>query len=104
MEFNMSFPKEFGHVKENRVPFVMCGGTVEYHGPHCSYGCDTLIAEGLIKKLSETKELMIAPSIYYSPSSYAVADEKSGTVHIEEDVFESYLMQIFTSLKDLKKI
>ena len=47
MEFNMSFPKEFNNVKENRIPFVICGGTVEYHGPHCSYGCDTLIAEGL---------------------------------------------------------
>jgi len=98
MEFNMSFPKELSRVKENRVPFVMCGGTVEYHGPHCAYGCDTLIAEGLVKKLSEKKEIMIAPSIYYSPASYAVADETSGTVHIEEDVFEAYLFQIFTSM------
>ena len=100
MEYNMSFPKEFGRVKENRIPFVMVGGTVEYHGPHCSYGCDTLVAEGLIKKLAEQKEIMIAPSIYYSPSSYAVADETSGTVHIEEDVFEAYLFQIFMSMLD----
>ena len=98
MEFNMSFPKELNKVKENRIPFVICGGTVEYHGPHCSYGCDTLVAEGLIKKLAETKEIMIAPSIYYSPSSYAVADETSGTVHIEEDIFEAYLMNIFTNM------
>lgn len=100
MEFNMSFPKELNNVKENRIPFVICGGTVEYHGPHCSYGCDTLVAEGLIKKLSEKKEIMIAPSIYYSPSSYAVADETSGTVHIEEDIFEAYLMNIFTNMLD----
>ena len=96
----MSFPKEFNRVKENRIPTIICGGTVEYHGPHCSYGCDTLIAEGLIKKLSEKKELMIAPTIYYSPSSYAVADETSGTVHIEEDVFEAYLYQIFMNMLD----
>ncbi len=100
MEYNMSFPRELDHVKENRIPFVICGGTVEYHGPHCSYGCDTLIAEGLIKKLSEKKEIMIAPTIYYSPSSYAVADETSGTVHIEEDVFESYLFGIFMNMLD----
>ena len=42
---------------------VIAGGTVEYHGPHCSYGCDTLVAEGLIKKLAEKKEIMIAPSV-----------------------------------------
>lgn len=98
MEYNMSFPRELKYVNENRIPTVMCGGTVEYHGPHCSYGCDTLIAEGIIKKLAEKKEIMIAPTIYYSPSSYAVADETSGTVHIEEDVFEAYLFQIFKNM------
>jgi len=100
MEYNMSFPRELNRVKEQRIPTIICGGTVEYHGPHCSYGCDTLIAEGLIKKLAEKKELMIAPTIYYSPSSYAVADETSGTVHIEEDVFEAYLFQIFMNMLD----
>ena len=43
---------------------------------------------------------MILPTINYSPSSYAVADETSGTVHIEEDVFEAYLFQIFMNLLD----
>ena len=100
MEYNMSFPRELNRVKEQRIPTVICGGTVEYHGPHCSYGCDTLVAEGLIKKLAEKKEIMIAPTIYYSPSSYAVADETSGTVHIEEDVFEAYLFQIFMNMLD----
>ena len=100
MELNMSFPRELNNVKENRTPVVLVGGTVEYHGPHCSYGCDTLIAEGLIKKLAEKKEIMIAPTVYYSPSSYAVADETSGTVHIEEDVFEAYLFQIFSNMLD----
>ena len=100
MEYNKSFPREMDRVKKERIPTVICGGTVEYHGPHCAYGCDTLIAEGLIKKLSEKKEIMIAPTIYYSPSSYAVADETSGTVHIEEDVFEAYLFGIFMNMLD----
>ncbi len=100
MLYDKSFPKELNKVKEERIPAVIVGGTVEYHGPHCSYGCDTLIAEGLINKLSERKELMIMPTINYSPSSYAVADETSGTVHIEEDVFETYLFQIFMNLLD----
>lgn len=98
MRWDRSFPRELDYVKKNRIPLVMVGGTVEYHGPHCAYGCDTLIAEGLIEKLSETKELMVAPTIQYSPSSYAVADGTSGTVHIEEDVFEAYLFGIFTNM------
>ena len=100
MIYDKSFPRELDKVKEERIPAVIVGGTVEYHGPHCSYGCDTLVAEGLINKLAEKKELMILPTINYSPSSYAVADETSGTVHIEEDVFEAYLFQIFMNLLD----
>ena len=97
MQLNFCFPRELQYIKENNIPVVLAGGTVEYHGPHCSFGCDTLVAEGLIQKLSEQKEICIAPSVFYSPSSYAVADEKSGTVHVEENAFEDYLYYIFMS-------
>ena len=53
MYFDKIFPREIENAKKNHTPVVLVGGTVEYHGPHCSYGCDTLVAEGLIKKLSE---------------------------------------------------
>ncbi len=98
MILDKSFPRELEYVKKNNIPVVIAGGTVEYHGPHCSFGCDTLVAEGLLHKLAEKKEIMIAPSISYSPSSYAVADETSGTVHVEEDAFEAYLYYVFMSM------
>lgn len=98
MNLNFCFPRELDRIKKEKIPVVIAGGTVEYHGPHCAYGCDTLVAEGLIDKLSKEKEICIAPSICYSPSSYAVADEKSGTVHIDEVAFENYLYYIFMSM------
>lgn len=98
MYLDKMFPRELEYVKKNNIPVIIPAGTVEYHGPHCSYGCDTLVAQGLIEKLSEQKEIVIAPSISYSPSSYAVADEKSGTVHVEENAFEQYLYYIFMSI------
>ena len=98
MVMDRSFPKERDYVQEHRIPLVIPAGTVEYHGPHCSYGCDTLVAEGLIKKLMEKKELMLAPTISYSPSSFAVGDNKSGTVHVEERAFEEYVYYVFMSL------
>jgi creatinine amidohydrolase len=98
MFLNDIFPREAKYVQDKNIPLVIVGGTVEYHGPHCSYGCDTLVAEGLVKKLAEKKELMIAPSIAYSPSSYAVGDSKSGTVHVEERAFEDYVYYVFMSL------
>ena len=98
MILDHSFPRERDYVQKNNIPLVIPAGTVEYHGPHCSYGCDTLVAEGLINRLSERRELMIAPTINYSPSSYAVGDSKSGTVHVEETAFENYVYYVFMSL------
>ena len=97
MLFNHSFPREVQYVQEKNIPLVIAGGTVEYHGPHCSYGCDTLVVEGLLEKLAEKKELMIAPTIAYSPSSYAVGGKKSGTVHVPERAFEDYVYYVFKS-------
>ena len=98
MSLDHSFPRERDYVQKNNIPLVIPAGTVEYHGPHCSYGCDTLIAEGLINRLRERRELMLAPTINYSPSSYAVGDSKSGTVHVEERAFENYVYYVFMSL------
>ncbi|MDY2880671.1 MAG: creatininase family protein [Candidatus Borkfalkiaceae bacterium] len=98
MILDRSFPREVKYVQEKKIPLVIAGGTVEYHGPHCSYGCDTLVAEGLVKKLSEIKEIMIAPTISYSPSSYAVGGRTSGTVHVPERAFEDYVYYVFKSL------
>jgi len=98
MILDHSFPRERDYVQKNNIPLVIPAGTVEYHGPHCSYGCDTLVAEGLIKRLMEKKEIMLAPTISYSPSSFAVGDAKSGTVHVEETAFENYVYYVFMSL------
>lgn len=98
MYLDTSFPREIDKVKKNNIPVVIVGGTVEYHGPQCSYGCDTLVAQGLVEKLSLRKEIMIAPTISYSPSSYAVGDSKSGTVHVEENAFEEYVYYVFMSM------
>ena len=98
MILDHSFPREAERAQRENIPLVIPAGTVEYHGPHCSYGCDTLVAEGLVKELMKTKEIMLAPTISYSPSSYAVGDDKSGTVHVEERAFENYVYYVFMSL------
>lgn len=97
MILDRSFPREVKYVQDNNIPLVIAGGTVEYHGPHCAYGCDTLVVEGLINELAKRKEIMIAPTISYSPSSYAVGGRKSGTVHVPERAFEDYVYYVFKS-------
>ena len=98
MLLDFSFPREMKRVQEEKIPLVIPAGTVEYHGPHCSFGCDTLVAEGLAKEVAKRREIMLAPTISYSPSSYAVGDSKSGTVHVEERAFENYVYYVFMSM------
>ncbi|MBO5197438.1 MAG: creatininase family protein [Lachnospiraceae bacterium] len=98
MYLDMCFPREIEAAKENNTPVVIVGGTVEYHGPQCSYGCDTLVAQGLVERLAQKKDIIIAPSISYSPASYAVGGETSGTVHVEENAFEQYVYYVFMSM------
>ena len=98
MKLENCMPRELDDAKARRVPLVIAGGTVEYHGPHCAYGCDGIIAERLIERVAQKKEIVTAPTIWYSPSSYAVGGRESGTVHVEEDVFENYCYYIFRSL------
>jgi creatinine amidohydrolase/Fe(II)-dependent formamide hydrolase-like protein len=98
MKLGYSFPREVEAAKAARTPLVIPAGTVEYHGPHCAYGCDTLIVEGLLERLSRTKAMVIAPSIWYGPSSYAVAGPEKGTVDVDDDHFESHVYDILKSL------
>lgn len=97
MKLELCLPAELEAAKEKNIPLVIAGGTIEYHGRHCAYGCDGIIVEELVNLLEKKREIVIAPTIWYSPSSYAVGGRDSGTVHVAEDVFENYCHYIFLS-------
>ncbi len=97
MKLELGFPKELEDAKGRRVPLVIPVGTIEYHGPHCALGCDTQITTGLLDKLEEKMELVIAPPIWYGVASYAVAGPAKNTVNIDVDIFEEYIYCILKS-------
>ena len=98
MKLEYLFPKDIEKAKLERKPLVIPVGTIEYHGPHCSFGCDTLIAYGILERLEKEKEIVIAPPVWYSPSSYAVAGPEKGTIHVDADKFEGIIYNILKSL------
>jgi creatinine amidohydrolase/Fe(II)-dependent formamide hydrolase-like protein len=87
-------PDEIRDAQARSVPLVMPAGTIEYHSVHCAVGCDSLIAEGLVERLAARKEIVIAPSIYYGPSSYGVAGPEKGTIHVNVDHFEKHAYDV----------
>lgn len=98
MKLEFSFPEDIEKAKLEKWPLVIPVGTIEYHGPHCSYGCDTLIAYGLLERLEKEKNIIIAPPLWYGPSSYGVAGPEKGTIHVDSDTFEDNMYRILKSL------
>ena len=98
MKLEFLVPSQAKQAQEKRYPLIIPIGTIEYHGSHCAFGCDGLISEGLADKLSKEREIVIAPTIWYSPTSYAVAGMESGSIHVDCDCFESYVTYILKHL------
>lgn len=84
--------------KKKRIPLVIPVGTMEYHGPHATLGTDTQIAKGLVDRLAEERELVVAPPIWYGVAGYAVAGPEKNTIQVDCDVFEQYVYCILESL------
>lgn len=98
MKLEYAFPKDIERAKDKKLPLLIPVGTIEYHGPHCSFGCDTLIAYGVLERLEKVRDIVIAPPVWYGTSSYAVAGPEKGTVDVEEDIFEANIYNILKSL------
>lgn len=85
-------------IRQSKWPVLIPVGTMKYHGPHCAYGCDTLVSMGIIEKIAEQKQCVIMPPIWYGVASYAVAGPEKNTIHVNCDVFEEYVYCILKSL------
>ncbi|MFA7636606.1 MAG: creatininase family protein [Monoglobales bacterium] len=93
-----SYPKEVEKIKKENLPVFLPIGTMEYHSTICPYGCDALVAQGIIKKVAEKIDCMILPTIWYGVSSYAVGGPEKNTINMDVDIFEGYIYNILKSL------
>jgi creatinine amidohydrolase/Fe(II)-dependent formamide hydrolase-like protein len=98
MRLNYSFYDQLEQAKARNLPLIIPAGNTEYHGPHCVCGCDTLIVEGVAALLAREKEIIIAPTVAYGPSSYAASGPEMGTLHMDLDAFEHHVYGILKAL------
>jgi creatinine amidohydrolase len=96
MEF--TYPRELEKAKAERWPVLIPIGTMEYHSSICPYGCDSLVAMGLIDKVAEKIDCVVMPPVWYGVASYAVAGPDKNTIHVDCDTFEAYMYCIFKSM------
>ena len=98
MRYEFMFPEQLEAAKANKTPFILPIGTIEYHGPHCSYGCDGLIAEGLVRELGKKRDLVMLPTFWYGASSYAVGGPEKGTIDVSFDSLKATFYDMFMSM------
>lgn len=97
-KMEMAFPEEADRAKRERWPVLLPVGTMEYHGPHCAYGCDTLVSIGIAEEIAKTRDAVIYPPVWYGVASYAVAGPEKNTVHVDCDTFEANMYCILKSM------
>lgn len=96
MEF--AYPREMEVAKKERWPVLIPVGTMEYHSTICPYGCDTLVAAGIARKIAEQMDCVLMPPVWYGVASYAVGGPETNTIHVDCDTFEQYIYMILKSL------
>lgn len=98
MRMELTRYAELEKAKKERWPLIISVGTMEYHGPHCALGCDTLIVNGLLEILEKERDIVIAPPMWYGVSSYAVAGPGKNTINVDADTFENNVYCVLKSL------
>ena len=97
MRLESSFPAELEKAKAEKWPLIVPVGTIEYHGPHCAFGCDTLIVNGLLERLEAERNVVICPPVWYGVSGYAVGGPEKNTVSVDIDAFEANIYGMLKS-------
>jgi creatinine amidohydrolase/Fe(II)-dependent formamide hydrolase-like protein len=92
------FHREVEDAKKRRVPLIIPIGTIEYHAEHASCGCDTMVITGVLERLGDKKEIVVAPPIWYGVASYAVSGPEKNTIQVDVDAYEGYITEILKSL------
>ena len=98
IKMEMSYPKELEKAKKERWPILIPIGTMEYHSTICPYGCDALVANGLVDKVAEKIDCVVMPPIWYGVASYAVGGPETNTIHVDCDTFEQYVYMVLKSI------
>lgn len=98
MKLHEMLPEQCEKAKSEKWPLFIPAGTVEYHGEHLPLGVDTIAVIKALDEVEKDIDCVIAPVLWYGPSSYAVAGPEKGTIDINTDRFEHYVSEILRGL------
>lgn len=94
-------PETLRPLIESRTPLLIPVGAYEYHGEHLPLGTDTLIAEGLCRRIAERTSAVVAPSFPFTQTMHWAGGAKDGDVDFPPEPFYAYVKAVLASYLDL---
>jgi creatinine amidohydrolase len=82
-------------------PLLIPAGCVEFHGYHLPLGSDTLFAEALCDRISAAIPAVVAPTIDYGPTGYALSGPDRGTMDVRGEAFSGYVKEVLRNFWEM---
>jgi creatinine amidohydrolase/Fe(II)-dependent formamide hydrolase-like protein len=90
-------PAQMRAAIEQDWPLLFPAGVVECHGAQAGLGLDTIAAEELCRAVAARVPAVVAPSIEYGPTGWAVSGPELGTMDVEGNAFYLYVKEVLRS-------
>ena len=98
MRLEHAVPQELDQARKNNVPLIIPVGVIEYHSSHLPVGTDALVAEAFTRRLAEKTDVVVAPTFWYGPASYAVMGPEHYSIDMDSQVFCDMMRHLFMAL------
>ena len=92
---NLSYPEVEEYLKKKDIILVPTG-SVEQHSPYGLIGTDFITAEAVARRVAETMQILVAPTVKYGVSPHHMAFK--GTVSLKPDTMIILISDIIESL------
>lgn len=91
-------PHQVKEAIAQNVPLLIPAGCVECHGSQGPLGTDTIAVEELCRAVAVRVPAVVAPTIDYGPTGYAVSGPDWGTVDVPGQHFYLYVKDVLRAL------
>jgi len=91
-------PSELREAVRRGIPCFVPAGVIENHGSHNPVGVDAIEVQDPLVDAAKLWPVVVAPTIWYGGTSYAVTGPELGTMNISGDAYLSYTLGITEGL------
>lgn len=94
-------PSQLKEAVRRGLPCFLPSGVLENHGNHNPIGCDAIEAQDPVLLAAGQAPAVVAPTIWYGPTGYAVSGPELATTNVDGHVYRKYMEGVLAGLEAL---